>query len=195
LPFSFTLHAPGLNCCLLVAVIHRLDRLTSGVLLLGKTAAAGTKYQEFISTRQTTKQYVCRVSGRFPSEPVVVNAPLDDNACKVHVRKRGKEAETRFELVKYDKATDTSVLYAYPKQGRRHQIRVHLKSIDFPIANDFLYNSKVKQRPLDRGGCEICGEGWADPSPDQLVLWLHALQYSGPGFCFRADPPDWALGL
>jgi RluA family pseudouridine synthase len=218
-PASIPVHPSGIYCHNTVVqimkremeiarplVVHRLDRLTSGVLILGKVASAVTKFQSLIQTHLTQKTYLARVDGRFPEDEMTIDQPLLQGSGRSRVSSRGKPAITVVTFVHYNEESDTTVLKCKPLQGRNHQIRVHLAWCGFPIVNDPLYNRrwlKTRGWTINRSangplssypGCALCNVGWRDPLPEEMLIYLHALRYQGPGFDFQTDPPAWAIG-
>lgn len=127
----------SLYCC------NRLDRLTSGVMVIGTRKTAGQQLGAAFMRGVIKKEYIARVMGRFP-EREVVDEPIitvDRQMGLVIRHEQGKPATTIFERMSYDATTDTSVVYCQPLTGRTHQIRVHLQFLGHPIANDPLYSS------------------------------------------------------
>ncbi|KAL6073507.1 RNA pseudouridylate synthase domain containing protein 2 [Balamuthia mandrillaris] len=140
--------------------VHRLDRLTSGILLLAKSRSAAERFSQQIASPDAAlentlnKVYVARIRGEFPrkdksivvEEPIViVNHRL--GICKVSPE--GKPAKTTFEFHSYDAASNTSIVYCSITTGRTHQIRVHLQWLGFPIANDPLYGNQLTRTTTD----------------------------------------------
>lgn len=120
--------APVHGSCVLQA--HRLDRLTSGLLIFTKNIAASQGVQEQMVDRSVRKEYLAQVTGCFPAEPVVCQDPIDCvnvRAGVYQVRPNGRHAVTEFQRVSYDPVADTSVVHCKPRTGRTHQIRVHLQ--------------------------------------------------------------------
>ncbi|KAF2359490.1 Pseudouridine synthase RluC/RluD [Trinorchestia longiramus] len=143
--------------------IHRLDRLTSGLLLFGRTPKKAREMEQQIRTRQVTKQYVCRVEGRFPTGIVECNEPIEVVSYKIGVCKvspTGKDCKTEFQLLSYNGIS--SVVLCKPRTGRMHQIRVHLQYLGFPIVNDPLYNHTVFGPNKGKGGI-------TDKTDDELI--------------------------
>ncbi|XP_016964535.1 pseudouridylate synthase RPUSD2 isoform X2 [Drosophila biarmipes] len=133
--------------------IHRLDRLTSGLLLFGRTAEKARELELQIRTRQVQKEYVCRVEGRFPDGIVECNEKIDVVSYKIGVCKvspKGKDCKTTFQRI--GEVGDDSIVLCKPLTGRMHQIRVHLQYLGFPISNDPLYNHEVFGPLKGRGG-------------------------------------------
>lgn len=277
--------------------MHRLDRLTSGLLLFGRNAQKARLTEQQIRTRLVEKQYVCRVEGEFPDDAITCAEPIEVVSYKIgvcRVTPTGKECETIFEKLSYNGTT--SVVLCKPKTGRMHQIRVHLQYLGYPIVNDPLYNHTVfgplKGRGGDFGGktddelindlvkihnaeswlsadgdcepsleavqsadsndvdasgecveeactdtttptnelltadtinqgetvrnvatqtsyevptntfeptkvtfdehCFECKTVYRDPKPQDLIMYLHALKYAGPGWSYETPLPEWA---
>uniref|UniRef100_A0A8C2VL65 Pseudouridylate synthase RPUSD2 n=1 Tax=Chinchilla lanigera TaxID=34839 RepID=A0A8C2VL65_CHILA len=133
--------------------LHRLDRLTSGVLMFAKTAAVSERIHEQVRDRQLEKEYVCRVEGEFPAEEVTCKEPILVVSYKVGVCRvdpQGKPCETLFQRLSYN--GHSSVVRCRPLTGRTHQIRVHLQFLGHPILNDPIYNSVAWGPSRGRGG-------------------------------------------
>lgn len=278
--------------------IHRLDRLTSGVLMFGRTQSKAQQLEALIRDREVKKQYVCRVEGKFP-EKVECNESIEVVSYKIGVCKvsaKGKKCMTSFLLIGYNEKTNTSVVLCEPRSGRMHQIRVHLQYLGYPIKNDPLYNDTIFGPEKGRGGnfgktddqliqdliyahnaenwsitengelpislvakedgggklpvptliaecdnksklnlpsdqnkiqqyspksmqgsnmstqtgidvpdmtflksklsvdpfCRECKTNYRDPEPKDLIMYLHALKYSGPGWSYETPMPVWA---
>jgi len=124
-------------------IVHRLDKDTSGVLLIAKNDFTHTKISREFSERKTEKQYEAIVKGVvFPGEGVI-NKPLARskiNRKKFTVTETGRDAITYYKLI--DSKADTTWIRFIPKTGRTHQIRVHSLSIGHPIIGDKLYSRK-----------------------------------------------------
>lgn len=261
--------------------IHRLDRLTSGVLMFGRTQARARMLEVQIRNREVEKEYVCRVEGKFPefilcTEPIVV-VSYKIGVCKVS--SAGKQCQTIFKLIGYNNEINTSVVLCKPMSGRMHQIRVHLQYLGYPIKNDPLYNDIIFGPEKGRGGnfgktdeqlvqdlinthntenwtinkeiefsseitgnisdpvsaetsnleqitscsqqsmyhnmstqtgiqmpdmkfdkkklsvdpnCVECKMRYKDPTPKELIMYLHAFKYSGPDWAYETPMPVWA---
>lgn len=125
-------------------LVHRLDKETSGVLILAKTIAVQSGLDIAFKERKVTKKYLAIVEKGFPDEPVSKKGFL----TKVHYyqgmslygsdKEKGKFALTHFKLVAKNK--NGSLVECHPVTGRTHQIRVHLKELKHPIIGDHLYN-------------------------------------------------------
>jgi 23S rRNA pseudouridine955/2504/2580 synthase len=123
-------------------LVHRLDRDTSGCLLVAKKRSALRKLHELFRDDQIHKTYQALLSGQWARKKLVVTAPLLKNVSKggeriVVISQAGKEAETLFRRVKLFR--DATLVEAAPKTGRTHQIRVHAASMGHPIVGDERY--------------------------------------------------------
>lgn len=123
-------------------LVHRLDKETSGLLLIAKKASALKKLQDDFRERRVTKVYQALVHGHWPSTLTWVNKPLSrrqptEGERIVVVDKDGKSAETAFQLLQL--AGRDSLIEARPKTGRTHQIRVHCQQAGHSIIGDHKY--------------------------------------------------------
>ncbi|MBP6122686.1 MULTISPECIES: 23S rRNA pseudouridine(955/2504/2580) synthase RluC [Providencia] len=126
-------------------LVHRLDRDTSGILLVAKKRSALRSLHEQLRLKQMQKDYLALVRGNWQSHMKVVQAPLLKNILQsgeriVRVNSEGKASETRFKVEeRFDNAT---LVKASPVTGRTHQIRVHTLHAGHPIAFDDRYGDK-----------------------------------------------------
>ncbi|XP_065331588.1 pseudouridylate synthase RPUSD2-like isoform X8 [Cloeon dipterum] len=266
--------------------IHRLDRLTSGLLLFGRSPRKARQMEQQIRNRQVQKEYVCRVEGNFPDEEICCSEPIEVVSYKIGVCKvspKGKDCSTTFQKLNFNGRT--SVVLCKPHTGRMHQIRVHLQYLGYPVVNDPLYNHTVFGPEKGKGGnigksdddlirdlinihnaenwlgmdgdsdlmlspalsmplpsvessdsqespspgdsssdeashskvtvatqtghespdmrfdpakmsrdphCYECKVRYRDPKPKDLVMYLHAWKYRGPGWEYETQLPEWA---
>ena len=123
-------------------LVHRIDRETSGILLIAKKRSALKALHEQLRLKQMQKNYLALVKGNWPSECKVVQAPLLKNVLKsgervVKVNAEGKPSETRFKVE--ERFGFATLVKASPVTGRTHQIRVHTQYANHPIAFDDRY--------------------------------------------------------
>jgi 23S rRNA pseudouridine955/2504/2580 synthase len=136
-------------------LVHRLDRDTSGVLLLAKKRAALIVLHEMMRGHDMDKRYLAGVAGRFRNEKQRVRLALAKhvNATgekRVSVSDEGQESETVFRLV--ERGADMSLLEAELLTGRTHQIRVHLAHLGHPVLGDEKYGDFELNRALKKQG-------------------------------------------
>ncbi|KFO97756.1 RNA pseudouridylate synthase domain-containing protein 2, partial [Calypte anna] len=133
--------------------IHRLDRMTSGVLMFAKTLEVSKRMDEQVRGRQLEKEYICRVVGEFPEHEGVGEEPMLVVSYKVGVCRgdpKGKFSRTIFQRLSYN--GQSSVVRCLPRTGRTHQIRVHLQFLGHPIVNDPIYNTQAWGPDRGRAG-------------------------------------------
>ena len=153
---------------------HRLDRLTSGILILAKTKKATNMIEKQIRDHTVQKEYICRVRGTFPATQIVCEAPIKVMNYKLgvcSVDADGKECKTTFTLVRHVPEVGHSIVKCLPETGRMHQIRVHLQHLGFPIANDPIYNLNVDVDGVTTGVAE---EWTVDRAVTRLTQTLEA---------------------
>ncbi|ENM5756772.1 23S rRNA pseudouridine(955/2504/2580) synthase RluC [Vibrio mimicus] len=123
-------------------LVHRIDRDTSGILLVAKKRSALRHLQAQFREKTVQKYYYALVMGHWDPECKVVNAPLLKNEVNsiVRVNLNGKPSETRFRIL--EKFTEATLVQASPVTGRTHQIRVHTQYMGHPIAWDDRYGDR-----------------------------------------------------
>jgi 23S rRNA pseudouridine1911/1915/1917 synthase len=132
-------------------IVHRLDKDTSGLLVLAKTAAAYDALTAQLAKRTVTRHYRAIVHGRLAGGAGVIDAPIgrhprDRVRMAVLRRGGGKRAVTRWRVLeRFSHFTDLEVAL---ETGRTHQIRVHMASIGHPVVGDALYGGRAARAPL-----------------------------------------------
>ena len=121
-------------------IVHRLDKDTSGVLVIAKDpetlTALGTQFRR----REVEKQYVALVWGRLRTQRGTISEPIGRNPVhrtRMAVRRGGREALTAFEVI--ERFDEVTMVRLFPRTGRTHQLRVHLAAIGHPIVGDAVY--------------------------------------------------------
>ena len=114
-------------------IVHRLDRAATGLMIIAHQKRVASEFTKLFAQREMEKRYRVIVQGYFPegSWPQKIDADID-----------GRHARSYANLLKYDAATDRSLLDVRIDTGRKHQIRKHLLSIGFPVVGDRLYGAK-----------------------------------------------------
>lgn len=126
-------------------IVHRIDKDTSGLVLITKNAKAFNSFKNKFKKRQVYKSYLALVFGKLNTKKGVINMPITRSKSKFNRRKisktdEGKEAITEYEVIQEYK--DASLLKVSIKTGRTHQIRVHFASLSNFILGDKEYGSK-----------------------------------------------------
>ena len=123
-------------------IVHRIDKDTSGLLIIAKNDKAHINLSEQIKNREITKKYVALVRGVIKENNATIDMPIgrsDKDRKKMAVRKDGKNAVTHFDVIKrYNGYTYLDIKI---DTGRTHQIRVHLAEIGYPIIGDSVYSN------------------------------------------------------
>ena len=123
-------------------IVHRLDKDTSGLLIVAKNDKAHIQMSKQIQDREVKKIYIALVRGVVPENEATINMPIGrslQDRKKMAVTKKGKEAITHFQVLeRFDKYT---LLKVKIDTGRTHQIRVHLSKIGYPIIGDEVYSN------------------------------------------------------
>jgi len=135
---------PALNALPRAGIVHRLDKDTSGVMVVARTLPAHTALIEQLSSREVHRQYLAIVVGALVSGGTV-NAPIDRHPrdrIRMAVRDDGKDAVTHFRLRERFRAH--TLLECRLETGRTHQIRVHMAHLKYPIIGDPLYGGPLK---------------------------------------------------
>jgi 23S rRNA pseudouridine1911/1915/1917 synthase len=168
-----------------VSIVNRLDRETSGIVLVAKTTAAAREFGLLMQARRVIKEYHAIVWGWPEWEEKTVDAPIirqgEIGSSKIYLKQvinvRGAAAVTKFCVVKrFRKKTSNgecfSLLKAEPLTGRTHQIRVHLAALEHPIIGDKIYG------PDESLYLRFIETGWRDELARKLLLERHALHAS-----------------
>lgn len=123
-------------------IVHRLDKDTSGLLIVAKNDKAHINMSEQIKNRKVTKKYIALVRGVIPEDDATIDMPIGRSTKdrkKMAVTKSGKQAVTHFKVLKrYPKYT---LLEVKIDTGRTHQIRVHMAEIGHPVVGDMVYSN------------------------------------------------------
>ena len=166
---SEEIYRPGL--------VHRIDKDTSGLLVIAKNNDVHQKLAQQIAENKMNREYIAIVDGHFAHETGVIDAPLSrhqTNRLKRVVEKGGKHAVTHFEVL--DSFADYSLVSCRLETGRTHQIRAHMEFIKHPIVNDPLYHPKGKN-----------ATAFGQFLHAKTLSFTHPV--SGEIFNFQVDPP------
>ena len=193
----------------MLELVHRLDRETSGVLLVAKKRSVLTNLQDQFRERETGKTYLALVLGQWPSNRKVIDLPLEkyligagdcEGERRVRVVARddpkGQRAITLVRVAKL--VGDYSLLEVTIKTGRTHQIRVHLSSLGHPIAGDDKYGDFEQNKALQKLGLKrMFLHAWRlqfkHPQSGQLVTLQAPLPPELQQFIDHVQPPPPAV--
>lgn len=165
-------------------VVHRLDQATSGLMLMARGTAMQRALSQAFENREVGKRYVAVVEGRLPSPadaqawglidlPIIVDWPR--RPLRIINAEHGKPSQTRWRVLAFDAAANTTRVELEPVTGRSHQLRVHLQALGHPILGDALYAPAEVQAKAAR-----------------LLLHAAALQFthpaSGLALSFESSP-------
>ncbi|HEP6063459.1 RluA family pseudouridine synthase [Streptococcus pyogenes] len=124
-------------------IVHRIDKDTSGLLMVAKTDAAHQALAEELKAKKSLRKYLAIVHGNLPNDCGMIEAPIgrsEKDRKKQAVTAKGKEAVTRFTVL--ERFGDYSLVELQLETGRTHQIRVHMAYIGHPVAGDPLYGPR-----------------------------------------------------
>lgn len=124
-------------------VVHRLDKDTSGLMIVAKDDKAHELLAEDFKNKRIHREYIALLDGVFPQEVAIIDAPIGRSKeyfDKMEVRGDGKKAITNLKVLK--KYKDYTLVNLVLETGRTHQIRVHLSYIGYPVHNDPVYSGK-----------------------------------------------------
>ena len=185
----------------LLELVHRLDRETSGILLVAKKRSALTKLQDQFRDRETGKTYLALVTGAWPANKKVIDQPLHkylqaDGERRVKVvAKDDPDGMRAISLVKVQEHfPGFTLLEVTIKTGRTHQIRVHLASAGHPIAGDDKYGDFELNKVLARRGLKrMFLHAWRlqfdHPATAERVALLAPLPVELQNFIAHVRPP------
>lgn len=181
-------------------LVHRLDRETSGVLLLAEDARTAREFSRAFQTGKVHKEYLALVTGQVARDEGRIDMPIGDAlASRIHVRREvqpeGQPARTDFSVEQ--RLAGCTLLRLFPESGRRHQIRVHLAAIGHPILGDILYGCPDEDYlDLVRGGNDVRAARGAPLR--QLLHCARIVLATAPQLCVVAEaalPEDFRAHL
>ena len=125
-------------------IVHRIDKDTSGILMIAKNDKAHINLSEQIKNHEVQKTYIAMVRGMVKENEATINMPIGRSTRdrkKMAVTQNGKQAITHFKVIKRFPSHNCTLLEVKIETGRTHQIRVHLSQIGYPIIGDSVYSN------------------------------------------------------
>lgn len=173
-------HHPGAMDLPRAGIVHRLDKDTSGLMVVGKTLPAVTALSRAIAAREVHREYVAIAHGRVPADAFSIDKPLARDPLsrvKMAIVASGKAARTDIERIALRESADGifSAVRCRLHTGRTHQIRVHMASVGYPLVSDALYGGRASLG-LQRQALHAVQLGFSHP-------------FSGRAMSFDAMPP------
>ena len=189
-------HAPALAGVPRAGIVHRLDKDTSGLLVVAKTLLAQTSLVRQLQDRSMGRTYAALVWGSVRGAKGEVDAPIGRDArsrTRMAVTDRGKPARTGYTVL--ERLPGATLLHCTLESGRTHQIRVHLQSIGHPLVGDPVYRRGAKMLPLEGFKRQALHAArlelvhpktgrtrhWDSPLPDDLVGLLEHMRNAVAG--------------
>jgi 23S rRNA pseudouridine1911/1915/1917 synthase len=151
-------------------IVHRLDKDTSGLILIAKHEATRTALQRQFKRRQVAKTYLALVEGHVQPREAVIEAPVGRDKRRrkrMAVVRRGRKARTTYHAIEY--FADHTLLEVHPHTGRTHQVRVHLAWLGYPIVGDTVYGRSRQRLLKDRHFLHAAQLSFTHPTVGQEV--------------------------
>jgi len=145
----------GISGELRPGIVHRLDKDTSGLLVVAKNDKAHQYLSDLFKNRKISKTYTALIAGKLTPKKGQIVAPIfrskfDRKKMDISSHRKARNAVTNYEVIKYYK--NATLVKAFPKTGRTHQIRVHFASIGHPIIGDKIYGNLKLNTEIARLG-------------------------------------------
>lgn len=153
-------------------LVHRLDKDTSGCILVARTGSAFAELTDELRRREITRTYTALVEGRMGAPTGTIEAPIGRDPARPTrraVTPTGKHARTHYRVVEEFDESDVSLLEVTLETGRTHQIRVHLAAIDHPVAGDATYGATRRDLGVPRTFLHASGIAFTHPGTGERL--------------------------
>ncbi len=174
-------------------IVHRLDRDTSGVIVLARDAKSHRSLSMAFEARLVEKSYVALVAGRPASDHGTIDAPmrkdLDHPPLQLIDPIHGRPSVTHWEVADWSQAHDASLLRLTPETGRSHQLRLHLQSVGHPILGDDLYAPAPRRDQARRLCLHAASLTFAHPFTGNRVTFVAPVPFSFASLSPWLQPP------
>ena len=151
-------------------IVHRLDKNTSGLLMIAKNNKTHEYLADLIKNHDLTKKYRTIVKGVYPKEEDLIDLPIGRHPAQPHkmaVIENGKESTTIVKII--ERYKDATYLEITLVTGRTHQIRVHLSHKGFPVFNDTLYGAGMEKVKTDEQVLQSYYLRFTKPFSDEII--------------------------
>lgn len=159
-------------------IVHRLDKGTSGLLVVARTQPAYESLVEAMKAREVHRRYLCLVSATFTNTIGTIDAPIardPQNPTRMHLAKLGRSARTHYRRIAQWQVRSATLLSVTLETGRTHQIRVHLRSIGHPVIGDHSYGKRGVVGDPGRPWLHARQLGFIHPSSGEQIMFLSRL--------------------
>ncbi len=153
-------------------LVHRLDKGTSGLILVGRDGGSYESLVEQLRKREISRVYTTLIEGQLGAPTGTVDAPIGRDPVRPTRRAvvhGGKSARTHFEVVEYYESADASLVQVKLETGRTHQIRVHMSTIGHPVVGDRSYGATRRDLSPGRVFLHASQLGFTHPSTGEAV--------------------------
>ncbi len=160
----------SINGVIRPGIVHRIDKDTSGVLVVAKNDDAHNKLSEQLKDHSMKREYYALVEGRIKNDKGTIDKPLARNKkdrLKIGIVEGGKRAVTHYEVI--ERYNGYTLIKCILETGRTHQIRVHMASIGFPLVGDPLYGFKKQKFKLKGQMLHAKTLGFIHPSKNEYM--------------------------
>jgi 23S rRNA pseudouridine1911/1915/1917 synthase len=169
----------SINGVIRPGIVHRIDKDTSGVLVIAKNDETHNKLSEQLKDHSMKREYCALVEGRLKNEKGTIDKPLARNKrdrLKIGIVEGGKRAVTHYEVI--ERYNGYTLIKCMLETGRTHQIRVHMASIGFPLVGDPLYGFKKQRFKLNGQMLHAKTLGFIHPTKNTYVEFTTELPES-----------------
>jgi 23S rRNA pseudouridine1911/1915/1917 synthase len=160
----------SINGVIRPGIVHRIDKDTSGVLVVAKNDEAHNKLSEQLKDHSMKREYYALVEGRIKNEKGTIDKPLarsKRDRLKIGIVEGGKRAVTHYEVI--ERYNGYTLIKCILETGRTHQIRVHMASIGFPLIGDPLYGFKKQKFKLKGQMLHAKTLGFVHPTKNEYI--------------------------